>query len=481
MIGQSGINRRIRRVFWVVVALFSLLLIYTARWTVFEARSLNQNALNKIPAQKNAKRPRGAVHAAGGELLARSTKRSDGQYVRRYPRGPLFSHPLGYSYAFYGQAGLERYYDDQLTGRSKSVGSVLDQLLGRGGDEQSMLTNLDLGAQRLAAQQLAGRKGAVVVMDPRSGRVPVYVSVPGYEPSLMNSADGVRQLNSDRQNSPLVDRVAGSTYPPGSTFKVVAAAAALDSGVMTTTSTVDGSSPQTFASKPLQNEHNQSYGPTTLEQALTFSVNTAFGNIGVKLGHERLNDYMRRFGFFTKPPLDLPPGEMFASGLRNARGDLLPDDANIDLARTVIGQERLAVTPLQMAEVAATIANDGVRVEPRLADRFRDDYGRTTLRVRTKRAARVVKAETAREINRMMRRVVEEGTGTAANVGDLRMAGKTGTAEVPGGNQAWFIGFAPYDRPRWAVAVTIEKTDSFGGVVAAPIAASVLQHLMRSR
>lgn len=471
-------NTRIRRVFYVVVALFALLLLYTARWTVIEARSLNQNALNKIPAQKNAKKPRGAIYATGGRVLARSTKRADGQYIRRYPRGALFSHPIGYSYAFYGQSGLEKYYDDQLTGRSKNVSSVLDQLLGRGGDEQAMVTNLDSGAQALAAQQMAGRKGAVVVMDPRTGAVPVYLSIPGFDPELMNTAAGVRRLNSDTAGSPLVDRVADSTYPPGSTFKVVAAAAALDSGVMTTTSTVDGDSPQTFASKPLKNDFNQNFGPTTLETALVNSVNTAFGNIGVKLGKQRLYEYMRRFGFFTKPPLDLPRSAMLASGLRRG-GDLLPRDANIDLARTAIGQERLAVTPVQMLEVAATVANGGVRMEPRLAARFRDDYGRTTLRVRPQRATRVMSAQTAAELNRMMRKVVEEGTGTAANVGDLRMAGKTGTAEVPGGNQAWFIGFAPYDAPRYAVAVTIEKTQFFGGQVAAPIAANVLQYLLR--
>lgn len=478
--GASGMNIRIRRTFFVVIALFALLILYTARWTVVDARSLNQNALNKIPAQKNAKKPRGAIYTASGSTLARSTKRADGQYVRRYPTGSLFSHPVGYSYAFYGQSGLERYYDDQLTGRSKSVGSLLDQLLGRGGDEQSMVTNLNRGAQALAEQEMAGRKGAVIVMDPRTGDVPVYVSIPGYDPQLMNSAAGVKRLNSDVEGSPLLDRVAGSTYPPGSTFKVVAAAAALDSGAMTTASTVDGNSPQTFASKPLKNDYNQQYGQIDLQKALTYSVNTAFGNIGIKLGKRRLYEYMRRFGFFVKPPLDLPADEMLASGLRQ-RGDLLPESANIDLARTTIGQERLAVTPVQMLEVAATIANGGVRVEPRIAGYFRDEYGRTTMRVRTKRAERVVSSQTAAEINKMMRNVVEEGTGTAANIGDLRMAGKTGTAEVPGGNQAWFIGFAPYDAPRYAVAVTIEKTQLFGGQVAAPIAADVLQYLLRGQ
>ncbi len=475
---MQAMNIPIRRVFFVIVFLFALLAFYTMRWTVFEARSLNQNALNKIPAQKAAKQPRGSILADNGTVLARSTKQSDGEYLRRYPTGSLFSHPVGYSYAFRGQSGLEKYYNDRLTGEQQSVTSVLDNLLGRGGDEQNMLTDLDRGAQSLATSEMAGRKGAVVVIDPKTGRVPVYVSVPGYDPALLRTNAGVNQLNRDEDNAPLVDRVSGATYPPGSTFKVVAAAAALDSGVMTTTSTVDGNSPQTFSSKPLRNDFNQQFGPTDLETALTFSVNTAFGNIGVDLGKDRLLEYMKRFGFYAPPPVDLPRSELLASGLRGPNGNLLPPDANFDLARTAIGQERLAVTPIQMATVAATVANGGVRMEPRIARSFRDEYGRTTYKVNPQKATRVMKPKTAEEINKMMRKVVEEGTGTAANVGSLKMAGKTGTAEVKGGNQAWFIGFAPYDDPQYAVAVTIELTQDFGGVVAAPIARDVVQYLL---
>lgn len=474
-------NKPIRRLFFVVVFLFALLAFYTMRWTVFDARSLNQNALNKIPAQKNAKKPRGAIYAASGRTLARSRKQASGEYVRSYPTGSLFSHPVGYSYAFYGQSGLEKYYDDQLTGRSKSVNTVLDSILGRGGDEQNMVTNLDVGAQQLAEQEMTGHLGAVVVIEPSTGRVPVYLSQPGYDPERMNTNSGVRQLNRDK-NRALVDRVSASTYPPGSTFKVVTATAALDSGLMTTDSTVDGNSPQTFASKPLKNDFNQNFGQINLETALTYSVNTAFGNIGVNLGKETLIEYMKRYGFYAPPPVDLPVNEMLASGLRGANGNLLPPDANIDLARTAIGQERLAVTPIQMAEVAATVANKGVRMEPRIARIFRDEYGRTTLKVSPKRATRVMKPKTASELNAMMRKVVVEGTAGAANVGNLDVAGKTGTAELSTGlNQAWFIGFAPYDNPKYAIAVSIEDSTEFGGEVAVPIARDVLQYLLRNK
>jgi peptidoglycan glycosyltransferase len=344
-----------------------------------------------------------------------------------------------------------------------------------------MVTNLDRGGQQLAQSLMAGRKGAVVVMEPRTGRVPVYVSVPSYPPGAMGTKVGADALNSDDENAPLVDRVSDATYPPGSTFKVVTATAALDSGLINTSSTIDGTSPQTFSSKPLQNDFNAQYPNVSLETALVQSVNTAFGNLGVDLGKETLLEYMKRYGFYAPPPIDMPRGGLLTSGLRDDEGNLLPPNANIDLARTAIGQGRLAVTPIQMAEVAATVANDGVRMEPRLAKLFRDDYGRTTLKVQPQRAERVMKPATAATLNDMMRKVVNEGTGQAANVGDLKMAGKTGTAEVRGGNQAWFIGFAPYDNPQYAVAVTIEKTQEFGGVVAAPIARDVLQYLLRNR
>lgn len=471
-------NKPIRRVFLVVIILFTLLAVYTARWTVIEARSLNQNALNRIPAQKQLKKPRGAIYTANGGTLARSRRTDDGTYVRTYPRGSLFSHPVGYSFAVRGQSGLEKYYNDRLTGEVESFTSVLDSLLGRGGEEQSMVTNLDRGAQTLANGLMAGRAGAIVVLEPGTGRIPVYVSSPSYDPDDLRTNDGANALFRD-DKSPLVDRVSDATYPPGSTFKVVTATAALDSGLLTPEGNVDGSSPQTFSGQPLANFGGTDYGRVPLSEALQFSVNTAFGNIGVDLGEDVMLEYMKRFGFYEPPPIDLPPGGLLSSGLRDAEGNLLPADSGADLARLAIGQERLAVTPIQMATVAASVANDGVRMEPRLARIFRDRLGRVKKRIDPERAQRVMSRDTAAELNEMMRRVVEGGTGQAANIGDLRMAGKTGTAEVPNGNQAWFIGFAPYDDPQYAIAVTIEETEGFGGTVAAPIAADVLQDLLR--
>jgi peptidoglycan glycosyltransferase len=476
-------NAAIRRVFWGVVVLFALLAAFTARWSVFEAGSLKQNGLNKIPMLRELRDPRGPILASDGQTIARSVRRggdAEAFYRRRYPLGLLFGHPVGYSYVERGGTGLERYYDDELVGRRAEFVSVLDSLLGRKREPRTMITALDADAQRIAGQALAGRAGAVVVIDPRTGRVPVYVSVPGYDPNAVRTDAGFRAFNRDT-SSPLFDRVAQSAYPPGSTFKVVTATAALDTGAYGPTSIVNGDSPKKISGTSLANSGGRSWGDISLTTALTNSVNTVWAQVGEQVGAKTMIEYMKRFGFYDKPPIDLPrdaQGQVAASGLRE-NGDLLPSGAPIDVGRVAIGQERLAVTPLQMATVAATVANGGERVAPHLAVAFQDRTGRTTKRVATDRVTRVMSPSTARQLNQMMQNVVREGTGTAAALAGVHVAGKTGTAERALGNQAWFIGFAPAERPRYAIAVTVEQTTGQGGTVAAPIAREVLQSLLR--
>ncbi|MBI4897793.1 MAG: penicillin-binding protein 2 [Actinobacteria bacterium] len=473
-------NVAIRRVFWGVVVLFALLVVYTARWSVIESDSLKRSSLNKIPALREWRDPRGPILTTERGTIARSVRSGSGDdvhYSRRYPLDVLFGHPAGYSYVTRGGSGLEKYYDGQLVGRKDEFVSVLDSLLGRKREAQSLVTALDEPAQRVARQALAGRVGSVVVIEPRTGRVPVYVSVPGYDPNDVRDSDGYARLNSD-DGSPLFDRVATSAYPPGSTFKVVTATAAIDTGAYRPSSVVNGDSPKQISGTPLENSGGKSWGDITLTDALTHSVNTVWAQVGEDVGSDTMIEYMKRFGFYEKPPIDLPSDQLAASGLRE-HGELLPDETPIDVGRVAIGQERLAVTPLQMATVAATVANGGLRVAPRLAVSFEDRTGRTKDRVGVKRITRVMSAATARKLNEMMQNVIREGTGTAAALAGINSAGKTGTAERARGNQAWFIGFAPAEHPRYAIAVTVEQTTGQGGTVAAPIARQVLQNLLR--
>jgi len=477
----------IMRLFGVIVLLFALLVAWTSRWTVFDAKALRDNALNARPLIAQLHVRRGAILAGDGTVLARSVRGPRGTYGRSYPTGSLFGHPVGYSDVSLGQlSGIERYRNDVLSGQGGSeLGSLADQLQGKRQQGDTVITTLDPAAQRIAEQQLAGTgAGAVVALDPRTGAVRVMASTPGYDPNTIGKPGVFRALNSAGSGAPLLDRATQSSYAPGSTFKVVTAAAAIDAGRYTPDSVVNGDSPKTISGVPMHNDLNTSWGDISLSTAMTNSVNTVFGQIGEALGKRTMADYMRRFGFYRRPPLDYPADEMLASGER-LNGRLLPvQSPQVDVGRMAIGQDKLAVTPMQMAMVVAAIANGGRLMAPHLTDRVVDPDGRTVMRVAPSVWSTPISARTAAEVNQMMRNVVESGTGTAVQLPGIQVAGKTGTAEIGtlGANltQPSFVAFAPADNPRIAIAVTVERSQGgFGGTVAAPIARAVLEALLR--
>jgi peptidoglycan glycosyltransferase len=476
----------IMRLFATIVLLFAILVIWTSRWSVLDAKDLRDNALNKRPLLAQLHVKRGAIKAGDGSVLARSVRGPGGTYRRAYPAAALFGHPVGYAIVALNQlAGIERYRNDELSGQGDELGSLADQLQGKRQQGDTVLTTLDPAAQRIALDQLdaTGSPGAVVALDPRTGAVLVMASTPGYDPNDLGDPGVFRRLNASGSGAPLLDRATQSSYAPGSTFKVITAAAAIDSGTYTPDSVIDGSSPKTISGVPMRNDLGESFGPITLTNAMTNSVNTVFGQIGEALGKQTMADYMRRFGFYRRPPLDYPADEMLASGER-LNGKLLPVTSDrVDVGRMAIGQDKLAVTPLQMAMVVSAVANGGRLMAPHLADRVVDPDGRTVDRVEPRVASTPISPETAAAVNAMMRTVVESGTGTAVQLPGIQVAGKTGTAEIGtvGANltQPSFVAFAPADRPRIAIAVTVERSQGgFGGTVAAPIARAVLESLL---
>ncbi|MBJ7348401.1 MAG: hypothetical protein JHC87_07505, partial [Thermoleophilaceae bacterium] len=300
-------NDSIKRVALAIVLLFGLLLAFTSRWTVFEADQLQSNSLNKLPLLREQQQPRGRILARDRHLIARSVRRGRGgqaTYLRRYAPPTLYAHPVGYYDVELRSTGLERYYDDQLSNNREELLTLLDQLLARKPEGRDMTTALDPVAQQLAGAQLAGRAGAVVVIEPATGRVPVYVSSPSYNQNLIRNPAAFAALNKSDKKV-LFDRVGQAAYPPGSTFKVVTAAAALDQALYNPSSVLNGNSPQTFSGQPLSNSGGKSWGDISLTTALTHSVNTVWAQVGEKLGNETLFDYMQRFGFGAKPPIDL--------------------------------------------------------------------------------------------------------------------------------------------------------------------------------
>ncbi|MEA2218465.1 MAG: penicillin-binding protein [Solirubrobacteraceae bacterium] len=481
-------NAPILKLFGLVLVLFVALIGMTSYNSVINANAYRAERHNARPQIEERRIHRGAIRARDGTLLARSSLGDAGLYDRAYSAaGATFAHVLGYDFLRTGRAGLERQYNDALTGKRNELASILDELRGRQRVGDNLVTNLDPAAQRLAIGALQGRKGSIVAIEPATGKVRVMVSSPGYEPNALNSAGVFAKLSHDDANSPLLNRATQAGYAPGSTFKVVTAAAALDSGRFKPDSMVSGKSPITISGAPLSNFSNEQFGDIPLTTALTHSVNTVWAQVAEQLGHKTMADYMARFGFGSDPPMDYPEGQMRPSGIWDARRQqwIAPGSGRVDIGRVGIGQERLNVTPLQMATVAATVANGGVRMEPHLANRVVDADGRTVERIAPKVAERVMSAASARDLTIMMSNVVREGTGVGAALQGIEVAGKTGTAELNIAqqiNQPWFIGFAPLRQPRIAVAVTLENIrgpQSQGGVVAAPIAKVILQELLK--
>ena len=475
-------NNQIVKLFGFIVVLYALLFGFTSYWSVFDADSLEANTANRRPLLEEQKIDRGDILAADGSVIARSVPQGKGDdriFVRRYPEGSLYGNPIGYSFVTQGRVGFELEHNDELVGEKTEFLSILDELQGRAQEGDNVQSSLDPDAQRAAVEWLGGQRGSVVAIVPSTGEVRAMVSIPGYDPSQV--PENLKELNS-QQSAPLFNRATQAGYPPGSTMKVVTATAALDSGELDQDSTLSGRSPKQISGAPLNNAGGAQFGEIDMETALTNSVNTWWAEAGEIVGAETMLEYMSRFGFNQKPRLDYPSYQLATSGLFDGNKLLTSNDL-IDIGRVAIGQERLRVTPLQMAEVAAAVATGGELMEPRLWSKVIDPDGRET-ELDPDRQSRVMSENTAAQLNEMMQRVVNEGTGTAAALSGVDVAGKTGTAEIDvdaGVNQAWFIGFAPADDPKIAVAATVERTSGFGGTVAAPIAKAVMEAILESQ
>ena len=478
-------NRPIVRLYGLVVLLFALLLAFTSRWTIFEASSLRESPLNARGVLEQQRVDRGRILADDGTVLARSVRGPEGTYTRTYPDGEEFAHAVGYSYVYpdLGQTGIERFRNAALSGQTgRNLQSVLDQLQGKKPQGEDVYTTLDPAAQRVAISALGGHEGAVVALDPRTGAVRVMASTPAYDPNSLGSQVAYERLAADTSGRPLVNRATQFGYAPGSTFKVVTATAAIDSGAFTAESTLSGRNRVVISGVPLQNDDNESYGAITLTQALVKSVNTVWAQVAERLGKRTIARYMDRFGFDRKPELDYPAEQMSVSGPYLGSRRLSPTSPLIDVGRMGIGQDKLAVVPLQMAEVAAAVANDGRLMVPHLTERIVDADGRTVERITPRVQSVVMKPSTARAVSAMMQAVVSEGTGTEAQIPGIRVAGKTGTAETQIGaaiNNVWFIAFAPAADPTVAIAVTLQGVPGQGAAFAAPVARQVMERLLR--
>ena len=481
-------NRAIRKVGFVVVLLFVAISAQLTYLQLIRANSLDNDPHNVRVVTRDLARERGAIVTSDGAVLARSAPIADQyKFQRKYPLGALFGHITGYQSITLGNTGVEAEYNSELLGRDVRLQTKsLADLLNTHNPTGTVVLTLTRAAQQAAKTALAGRRGSVVVLDTQTGGIVAMYSEPSFDPNpLASHQAGVAKKYFDLLNAlptkPALARSYRERYPAGSTFKVLTTAVALDAGIVNPTTPFPRVTniPLPQSNRTLSNFGNESCGGT-LEESFTVSCNTTFARIGLTLG-DRLAQGITAFGINDPPPpIDLPaPAQSIGPKAGTFR------DNQPFFALAAIGQGNVAVTPLEMALVAEAVADNGVIMVPHVMSAIRASDGTVVRRYQPKAWRRAMTAPTAAILNGFMRNVVASGTGTAAQIPGITVAGKTGTAEAPGGHpHAWFIAFAPAEAPRYAISVIIERggnegSEATGGRVAAPVAAQVLTALLK--
>jgi peptidoglycan glycosyltransferase len=458
------VDKPLRRLFLVFALLFVALIAQLTYVQVWAAPDLNVHPANTLAVEEQMKVERGVIVSADGVELAVNHEEG-GYFWRQYPKDGIISPWVGYNSLQYGRAGVERVYNGELSGQSGVLGvmSYWDTILGRQHRGADLKLTIDMTVQEAAAQALGERKGAVVALDPQTGAVLAMVTYPRYDPNKLESLWD--ELNSDA-DTPLLNRATQGLYPPGSVFKMVVAAAALETGAVTPETGFDDTGSVLIGGFEVDNYDNEVYGEHDFTDAFASSINTTFAKIGSELGADVLAEFAGRFGFGQDSPWPLAESA--------AR---FPEPGGMDkahVAQASYGQGTVLTTPLQMALVASAIANGGTIMKPYLVDQV-IAYPNTVLKTTgPEEWLKPISSETAATLRDLMVEVVARGTGTGAALGSVQVAGKTGTAEVEGAEpHAWFAGFAPADDPQVVVAVLVENAGT-GGSVAAPIARKVI-------
>ena len=483
------------------VALLVLFLIAFAQINYIQVvaadRIENDPANGKRELIAEYKVERGSILAADGTTVLASSRPSAGdlRFQRRYPHGELYAHETGFYSFVFARAELEQSFNDFLAGDAAELlpQTLTDLILGRPKQGATIVTTLDPVVQEAAAQAALAEPGdvAIAAIDPSTGDVLALFAEPSYDPNLLASQDPkvVREswdeLNAD-PDKPLVSRASDELFPPGSTFKLVTASAALQNGFGPTSTWPN---PRAL-DLPLTDETLENFGGShcaggaatiTLAEALKISCNVTFGEIGLELGAEALAEQARLYGFTAEPGQDLVPFDIpWVSGVFPAPDTF--EQREPAVALSAIGQQDVAANPLQMALVAAAIGNGGVEMQPRLVTEARDPSGRVIATFDPEIFSTPLTPANAAILTQMMVAVVEGGTGTAAQIPGVAVAGKTGTAQHGDGADphAWFVSFAPAEAPRVAVAVIVLDggslgSEATGGQVAAPIAKAVME------
>lgn len=458
------LKRNILRAATFLLVLIGALAVYLIYLATVEADNLSANPLNMRKAATQADIQRGAILDAKGRVLAQN--RSDGS--RSYPMGKVMAAVTGYNGEKIGSAGIEGHANRELLGLTDDLTHLgpAAQLF-QSDKGNNVKTTIEADAQQAAYDGLAGRNGAVVVLDAATGAVLAMVSSPAYDP---NDIEANWQSLSKQEDGPLINRAVQGLYPPGSTIKPMIADAALTEGV-----TDDGEiftcqgSLDVGGGQNIKESHGEVHGKVNLGQALAESCNVTFGTLGMKLGGSKLKKAFERFGFTKDIGDDIVMTKSH-----------LPDFGKIgngDLAQTAIGQSSLLVTPMHMALMAAAYANGGIIMKPYLVQQVISPGGTVLHDTKPAKWLIATTPDMASKIDSYMEAVVTKGTGRAAQVSGIKVTGKTGTAEnAHGEDHAWFIGSAELRNRRIVFAIIVENGGS-GGIQAAPIARKIILSL----
>lgn len=474
---MKDISTSIKKVLFIYLLLFIALISYISYFEIFVSQTVVNNPNNKRLWAKRNEVLRGTIYDRNMKPLTKSQRVNTLTQKREYTGGDLFAHALGYVDVKYGITGLERKYDADLMGaKNQSFG---DFIKSKGKSEEkvgnSIVTTLDYNLQKVSSDMLGDDIGAVVAINPRTGEILAMVSKPTFNPNNLEAT--WKDLNSNK-NLPLLNRALIGLYPPGSIFKTITAASALENISDVNSRTFHDKGKLVFNSKySLSNFNGEVLGDISFKDAYVHSSNVVFGSLGLELGNDKLKKTAEKF-YFNK--------DVKAEGISiaNSRFSEFKPNEKGNIAQSAIGQSSVLVSPMEMALVAGTIANGGMMMRPTLVKQVLDSQGNSLKMIDKESLGQIIATENAKIIKDFMKDVVKSGTGRNAAIDGVTVCGKTGTADhkdsQKGENKphSWFIGFAPYENPQIAVAVIVENGGQ-GGRKAAAISREVIKTYLK--
>ncbi|MDO5388804.1 MAG: penicillin-binding transpeptidase domain-containing protein [Clostridia bacterium] len=481
----------IKKIFWLYALMFLLLIGYLLKLSLYDSHSFVSNPYNPRLSQSNEGIKRGSIYDANGDVIAEDVKQEDGTFKRVYTNAKYYAHVVGYTVK--GKAGVESKYNFRLeTISNEFIQRLGNFFMGTDIEGNSLVLTIDNRLQEIAGEQLGNQRGSIVAMEPSTGKILAMVSNPTFDSNTV--AENWESLNSDEENSPLLNRATQGLYPPGSVFKIVTAAAALQTDSSLNEYEIDCEGEERFGNNIIHCYDGTAHGNVKMDSAFAKSCNIYFSELGVKIGADKLISAASAFGFNKDIGLALEYSKSSFPLTENAE--------ETEIVETAFGQGRTLVTPLFMAMITSAVANNGIMMQPYVVDHSLTPSGGVRNRTIPVKLNQAVSPELAESLKELMIGVVENGTATraafsvsgkvssennisgasagkAAYSGEIQVAGKTGTAENPqGDDHAWFVAFAPADEPKIAVAVLLENAGK--GSNAIPAAREIMKEYIQN-